>query len=484
MEKYIYDKDKLPKIILDSHPEYAELYDTAWKMAFQNVDYPSNKNWKPYIGCIPYMKRMWQWDSCFMTLFTRYSNGTLTALSNLDNLYRLQDKETGFIAMCYDVDTDAPPSHSATYINPPLMAWVEWENYMATGDSSRFETILPVLTRFYNFIEGKHKTSNELYTFGYSGSSGMDNSPRGFATFNVCHIDLACQQAMSANYISKMYSLLGDTENAQLYAQRYEEIKTRINELHWNEKTNFYYDIYTNYNAFLNHKTAAAFWVLLSGVCTGRRLSHFLEHLLSEEEFNTPHPFASLSKDDPNFDPNGSYWLGGVWPPVVYTAVAGLKSIGRWYLAREVAIKHIDRICKVWQSKEYGSIWECYSPMFDRPANGKGDYLSRPNFVGWSALGPISMLIENVLGFSFDAPKNTVHWHLYNQGRNGIENMEFAGNNISLVCTTCTVESVEIEIKAERPFTLMLKSPFRDAWYKGEINAGVSAVRLNELVQV
>ena len=34
-----------------------------------------------------------------------------------------------------------------------------------------------------------------------------------------------------------------------------------------------------------------------------------VEHMFSEDEFYTTIPFASLSRDDPNYDPAGGYWL-------------------------------------------------------------------------------------------------------------------------------------------------------------------------------
>ncbi len=474
MEKFIYDKEKLPQIVLDAHPEWIALYDDAWKRAFVNVDYTEKEGWKPFLSCIPGLGRMWQWDSCFMAMYTRYSNGTITALNNLDNLYRLADKETGFISMAYDIDTDAPAVWAQHAINPPLMAWAEWENYEQSGDASRFTQVLPVLYNFYQFIEREHKAENGSYTFGRSNDSGMDNAPRGDNSRQVAHIDLACQQALSAMYMAKMYEVCGDEEKKAYFEQEHTRIKELINRIHWNEKTGFYYDVFVLFNNVLNHKTAAAFWCLISDVAEGERKRRVIEHMFNEEEFYTPHPFASLSMDDPNFDPLGGYWLGGVWPPTNYAAMRGLKNTGRWYLGREAAIKHVSKMCDIWQSKEYGSIWECYSPMKDRPSNGKGDYLVRSNFVGWSALGPIAELIENILGFRFSAPENMVEWYLYDQGRYGIENICFGDNRISLVCESCTVEKVVFKAKAEKAFTLKVKMPYRDAWGVYEVQAGES----------
>jgi hypothetical protein len=53
---------------------------------------------------------------------------------------------------------------------------------------------------------------------------------------------------------------------------------------------------------------------------------------------------------------------------------------------------------------------------------------SRPDFCGWSALGPISMYIEQVLGFhTVDAFKNVVKWQKPDDisGEIGIRGLRF-----------------------------------------------------------
>jgi hypothetical protein len=57
------------------------------------------------------------------------------------------------------------------------------------------------------------------------------------------------------------------------------------------------------------------------------------------------------------------------------------------------------------------------------------------NFVGWSGLGPIAMLIEDVFGFDFDAPRNRITWDIRTSGRHGIENLLFNGGRVTLICS-------------------------------------------------
>ena len=90
--------------------------------------------------------------------------------------------------------------------------------------------------------------------------------------------------------------------------------------------------------------------------------------------------------------------------------VKGLKRYNKLPWAREIALKHLDAMYKVLAHDNYGSIWECYSPEYYQPAVNAYGKLVRPNFVGWSGLGPIAMLLECVFGLEFDASDNCINW--------------------------------------------------------------------------
>lgn len=469
-EKFIYNKEKLPVPLLNDHDDWLGIYYKAWELAFENVDYPEKEGWKPQLTCMPGVGAIWQWDSCFMTLITNYSNGTISAFNNLDNLYRLRRKSDGFMAMSYRVNTE-----QETYpgrINPPLMAWVEWEAFLISGDDSRFSEVLPALEDFYSFIENNRRRACGLYWFEDSGSSGMDNSPRSgyespsLSGSDVCFVDLACQQAMSAKYISYMNKRLGNEEKAEHYMREYERICELINQYHWSDKAGFYFDFFARSNPadkvkLINAKTGAAFWTLLSGAAYGERKRSVVQHLFNRDEFYTDVPFSSLSKDDLNYDRNGGYWLGGVWAPTNFAAIRGLCDGGYEALAREAAIRYLDAICAVDKNPVYGSIWEAYAPEDMRPSTTESGSICRTDFVGWSGLAPITMLIENIIGLRFHAETNTVRFNLP-QEECGLRNMQFNGGKVSVECIKYRNQrkKTEIRVEAQKPFTLRVKTNY------------------------
>jgi len=435
-----YQPEKLPQVVCDNHPEWVKLYETAWKVGFVNIEYPTKPGWKPQMTCMPGVDTLWQWDSCFITFFSRFSNQTLGVMNNLDNLYRLQ-RQDGFMSMAYRISTEEPAFGER--INPPLFAWAEWEYYLLTGDDSRLEKVLPQLVRFYDWVKANRTRNNGLYWFEDSGSSGMDNSPRGgylcehLDGSDICFIDLAFQQALTSLCLGKIARHLGQADLAERFEKEHERLKNRINELHWCERFGFYLDLFTRSDTvsrcnYLNHKTIAGFWSMISEVASENQIGRLIEHLLNPDEFWTLHPLPSLSKDDPNFDPLGGYWLGGVWAPMNYMVIKGLMRHKRNDLARDIAIRHLNAMIEVKKNNNYGGIWECYAPDYLLPAtNGHGEIV-RPDFVGWSGLGPIAMLIESVLGFSFDASTNTIDWLVQTAGRHGIRNLQFNGKTVGL----------------------------------------------------
>lgn len=470
--RYEYKKEKLPIPILEGHEDWIALYYKAWELAFRNVKYVDKEGWKPQLTCMPGKDIIWQWDSSIMTFITNYANGTLSAFNNLDNLYRLQRETDGYISMAYQIYTEEEAYR--TRINPPLLAWAEWEGYLISGDSSRFERVLPHLEGFYNFIENNRRRGSGLYWFEDTNSSGMDNSPRSGCNAalslgsDVCYIDLACQQALSAKCIGHIYEVLGNEEKAEFYANENKRICELINRHHWSERAGFYFDVFERtwtltqqWMHFINNKTVASFWTFICGAATRRRKDAMIEHLFNPDEFYTKIPFASLSKDHPNYHPTGAYWVGGVWAPTNFAAIRGLKETGKEELAREAAMRYLDAICQVDADPAYGSIWEAYAPEALRPSTRETGDLVRPDFVGWSGIAPITMLIENIIGLTFNARKNEVIFQLsHNYQCSGLKNMCFNGRVVSVECRefhTMPGQTL-IEVETDKPFRLIVRA--------------------------
>ena len=86
----------------------------------------------------------------------------------------------------------------------------------------------------------------------------------------------------------------------------------------------------------------------------------------------------------------------------------------------------------------------------------------RSDFVGWGGIAPITMLIENIIGLTFNAPENTVTFNLSARTECGLENMKFGDNTISVVCTHYEPfkGKTVIETEAEKPFKLRVDTRY------------------------
>jgi hypothetical protein len=114
----------------------------------------------------------------------------------------------------------------------------------------------------------------------------------------------------------------------------------------------------------------------------------------------------------------------------------------------------LNHIYKTYTEFSPHTIWECYSPAEYKPATNANDNgFVRPDFCGWSALGPISVYIEFVLGFhTINAFNNIVEWAKPDvKGKIGIKNLRF-GN----VVTDIVANKNLVRIVSNIPYTLKI----------------------------
>ena len=111
---------------------------------------------------------------------------------------------------------------------------------------------------------------------------------------------------------------------------------------------------------------------------------------------------------------------------------------------------------KTYRNFEPHTIWECYNPNLPQPAQSCEDppVCVRKDFCGWSALAPISLFIENIIGIhSVDAFKKEIKWSLppVPAGTLGLRNLRFGDITTSLVYC-----DGEITVEATSPYRLWI----------------------------
>ena len=452
----------IPTPVFDARPEYVDLYWTAWKQAEGHIKYQEGLPQPRYMDEGLWDDAIWIWDSEFMVLFCKYAPGLFPGIETLDNFYYTLHENAGSPLSVWHPD------------NPPFFAWVESDYYKFTADKAHIKELIKkkrfLQKHFELFNTMDHDTqfpfpiSNDGVRIKYKGigynwqgwQSGMDNTPRKRA-MPMFWIDAISQQALSALYIVRLAKLAGDKATEREFAAKYDELKEKINKYYWDEEDGCYYDIRENDLSRTHILTPASFWPMLAEIPSKEQAERMVRFALQDDKLGGIVPWVSVSRDDPDFDPDGNYWKGSLWLPTAYMGIKALEKYGFFAEADRTAEAVLEHMWQTYSLYEPHTIWECYNPTKPEPGSKKSGPTElvktvAPDFCGWSALGPISLFIENVLGFyDVDAGKKTVRWNLHQNCRHGIKNLSFGKITADIL-----YEGGQVTVVTNKPFTLYI----------------------------
>ncbi|MEA1875387.1 MAG: trehalase family glycosidase [Bacteroidota bacterium] len=464
----------VPAPIIPSRPDLIAMYQKCWEIGMNKTEKGTIENGfvEQYVDAA-FDRRIFQWDTCFSVAWAKYSQGALPSIVSLDNFYRKQHADGAIAGVIRKSDgADDQGTETSWFTRNNLFSWMEYEYYCHTGDSSRITSILPILKKYSNWVKQNRRHTNGHYWWSGWGS-GMDNSPRSIADKPYpphSWIDYDAIEAMSAYYIVKLARVVGDQEIEKEFQDLYEELEQLINSSMWCEEDGIYWDLDKD-DSFLKVKTVASFWPLWARITNENQVDKLVSHLNDTSSFNRPHRVPTLAADDPKYVDTGHYWLGSIWSPTNHMIVKGLNANNRHQLSREIVCNHLDNMSAVF--KETGTVWENYAPE----AAEKGN-LARPDFVGWSAVGPITELIENYIGITLDVPANTVYWNLLSTEKLGVRNLLFGNAPIELFCNQreSLDDRIEITTQTSKSFILIINNGEKTVTKK--IKAGKHKFRL------
>lgn len=495
MSKHFGDQNwrtHVPHPVCDAHPEWNELYYRAWELAYAHIKTLSGMPQDPYMDEAFCATQVWIWDSCFMSLFCKYAGEVFPGVETLDNFYGVLHEGRYLPAVMPPKDEPSwtwavygEPYEIKIHLadNPPLFAWAEYENLLISGDVERVRRLLTercVLQKHYMWLENLHASTQptgvcyptqwmaEADGSGYrweGGCSGMDNTPRGRTEEHakrarpnnpeMLWIDAICQQALSARMLARLFDAIGETETAAQWRTRYEKKKETVNALYWDDVDRFYYDIDRHSHDFYRVKSIASYWTLTAGIASSERAEALARLLEDAETFGGTVPFPSVARSDNDYVPCGNYWRGSVWLPTAYAALRGLNNYGMHGVAHRTASVLLEHMAHTYAACEPHTIWECYHPEQAKPGVvAEGTKLVRPDFCGWSALGPISIYLEQVLGFhTVDALQKRIEWEKPTDlaGQIGVRNLRFG-----TIVTDIVATDAHCHVHANGAYTLVI----------------------------
>ena len=144
-------KDYIPNPICSEHPEYNDIYEKAWELAFAHIKDIPGMPQTPYMDEAFCETRIWIWDTCFMSLFCKYCQNVFPGVESLNNFYEVlhnnkklpevvaKDSEPKFTGAIPGKLAEIKIQHAD---NPPLFSFIEYENALFRGDEDYINELL------------------------------------------------------------------------------------------------------------------------------------------------------------------------------------------------------------------------------------------------------------------------------------------------------------------------------------------------------
>ena len=387
-------------------------------------------------------------ESVFATFFLVYSNRIYPCTPQLDNFYGKQEAN-GAIRWKYLVETGEPilTPENPEGVTLPLFAWAEHNLFHKIGNKKRIKDVMPTLQNSFAWIEDKFKDPNGLYRVPLV-ATGMPNSPRKDAVY---YVDFNIVMAMNAHYMAELGDILNDREISFHFKRQYFSLKTKINQLMWNEADGIYYDL-NEKEEQVKVKHIGAFWAFLGLLPNDAKAEKLIEHLRNPDTFGTPNPFPTLAANEPEFDETGNGWHGSVFPHMTFMVIKGLEVFEFYQIARETSIRHLYYLLDTLhpEGTKRGSVWEAYRPTKEGPAAWH-DHAEFPRqlFLPFVGLSTIGLMIENIIGLVVSLPRKTVDWKVPTLEVMGIDNLSLKRNLITILSNKSS-RGWEIRLESEK----------------------------------
>jgi hypothetical protein len=426
-------KQLLPEPQWDGHGDALACYWKTWELAFRWFKQPTPANGfvANYIDTA-FNNHLFLWDSVFILMFGRYGRRAFDFQRTLDNLYCKQHPDGSICREINEADGgDYFSRFDPSATGPNVFAWSEWEHWRHFADKKRLAAVFPVVLAYHQWLSKWHSwPDGGMWSTGWG--CGMDNQPRveGDPRWDHGHqawSDACLQQLFSARLLERMAVVLRRKEERVWLKAEIKRLEKFCRKKLWDPESAYFYDRKPD-GTWNRVKSIAAYWALLAEATPSDGLEGFLAHLENPAEFNRPHRVPSLSADHPQYQGDGGYWLGGVWPSTNYMVLRGLTAVGRDKMAHEIGRNHLDQVIDVF--KKTNTVWENYAPeggSQGKPAKG--------DFVGWGGVGPIAVFFEYVLGLRPETEKGRLVWDVRLTETHGVKRYPFGKNGlVDLAC--------------------------------------------------
>ncbi len=299
------------------------------------------------------VSRAWSKDADYLPYFgwDSFFNGLLAATEDPDQaweslraVFTYQTPE-GMIANTSHWLNSRSGFISIEHSQPPVGALCVWKMYEITGDKERMAEFYPKLVKWHNWWHTTSDQNNNYLLEWYSSTgifqqarfaTGWDDTPHFLGAdmkgtvMGADAVDLSALWAMDAEYLSKIATALGKSDQANNFKKEQEKMNAQINKILWNEELGVYctrlWDSIDNNKPgkFLTRITPANFYPMISGAPSKEQAQKLLKVLYDPNLFWGKWIIPTLAYNDPDY-PKQNYWKGKVWAPTNYLMWQGMR---------------------------------------------------------------------------------------------------------------------------------------------------------------
>lgn len=385
----------MPRLTLDASAPDASTWENGFREVYDRLkkNLHERRDGGPrFAQPAPKYPGVYLWDSAFIADIWRNVDPGVAKQVLLSVL--LNQKKDGRVPQVKSV------LGSSGLSNPPLLSWEAMRIHRQSPDAEFLADVYEPLKRFHAWYFANRRRPDGLFFWKHPYESGLDNSPR-FSnrkesrfddTTKIAAIDLSSYLVLDSENMAAMALALGKAEDAEAFQKDGRELKDAINARLWDEASKMYFDRRDN-GDFVRVLSIAALTPLVAGVPTPERAAAVVARIEDPAEFNTPTPFPSVARSDPQFQKD--CWRGPVWVNMAYLAILGMERYGYGAQAKEMARRLVDGVYKT--KENTGKFVEYYDPErndFQELTRKKGNLYKRltlgskpvAGFVGWTGL--------------------------------------------------------------------------------------------------
>ncbi|MFC1563857.1 trehalase family glycosidase [candidate division KSB1 bacterium] len=352
----------------------------------ENCKYPAVTEGPAYFrGFISYSAQ------CHM-LETRWMQDPELAEGSILNFIDTQNEDGSFTGHIYP-----------KYIQPESFYHSNWgkviDVYRVHGDTGLLKKVYNSLKKYVEYFRNARDRENSgLYDVINHYETGQEFMSRYLAVdreadrdnwgaiFRLKGVDSTVYLYEIKKALLQTARILGIDEDIELWESEIEKTKNAVLEFMWDPEIETFSDVDPKNYKRTGIKAAVCFYPYFTDIVTAEHIRGLKSHLLNPEEFWTPYPVPSSSREDEFFSANGEWkgkrlvcpWNGRVWPMTnSHIAEALAESAIRFNdnELREKAAEFIDKFIKMMffdGNVNMPNCFEHYNPVNGKPSVFRG----------------------------------------------------------------------------------------------------------------